>query len=319
MNEPLPANPPRHTFDYDLEHFLLDGKPFQIISGEIHYPRVPREYWRDRLRKMRSLGVNAVCIYTFWDLHEPEPGVFNFDGNLDVASFIEMSREEGLWVLLRPGPYICADWDFGGLPPWLLAYPDMKVRTSDPRFLKASEKYLQELGRRLSHLQVTRGGPIIMVQVENEYGEFGRDNDYLQTIELMIRNAGFDTMLFTCNEYYLGIGAAGTLPDALSAINFGDVTDPEKAFALFEKEYGKRGPLMTSEYWAGGFDHWGEPHKISSAMICAQRLDWMLSHGVSVNLFLAHGGTTFGFMAGANFENKVQTYRTHLRFRRALG
>jgi len=296
----------QHSFGYDDEHFLLDGKSFQIISGEIHYPRVPRDYWQDRLRKIRSLGCNAVCIYSFWDLHEPEPGVFNFDGNLDVASFIEMSEEEGLWVLFRPGPYICADWDFGGLPSWLLTFADMKVRTLDPQFLKASERYFHELGRRLSHLQITRRGPIIMVQVENEYGEFGRDNGYLQTIESMIRDSGFDTTLFTCNEYYPGIGAAGTLPDAVSAVNFGEVTDPEEAFALFEKEHGKRGPLMTSEYWAGWFDHWGEPRKTSNAKVCAERLDWMLSHGISVNMYVAHGGTTFGFMAGANFETKYR-------------
>lgn len=149
-----------------------------------------------------------------------------------------------------------------------------------------------------------------MVQVENEYGEFGRDGDYLQKVESMFRDANFDTMLFTCNEYYPGIGKAGTLPDAVAAANFGDVTDPEQAFALFEKEYGKSGPLITSEYWIGGFDHWGEPHKISSAKVGAERLDWMLSHGISVNVFLPHGGTTFGFMGGANFETKYRPIAT---------
>lgn len=188
-----------HTFGHAGEHFLLDGKPFQIISGDIHCVRVPREYWRDRLRKFRSLGLNTICTYLFWNLHEPVPGTFDFEGNNDVAAFLRMAHEEGLWVLLRPGPYVCSEWEFGGLPSWLLAKPDMKVRTTDPRFLDATRKYMLEVGRQLAPLQITRGGPIIMVQVENEYGEFGKDLVYLGAVEQMIRNAGFDVTLFTSN------------------------------------------------------------------------------------------------------------------------
>ncbi|MGO8818922.1 MAG: glycoside hydrolase family 35 protein [Terriglobia bacterium] len=293
------------TFGHEGEHFLLDGKPFQIISGDIHCVRVPREYWRDRLRKIRSLGLNTICTYLFWNLHEPVPGTFDFEGNNDVAAFLRMAHEEGLWVLLRPGPYVCSEWEFGGLPSWLLAKPDMKVRTTDPRFLDATRKYMLEVGRQLAPLQITRGGPIIMVQVENEYGEFGKDLVYLGAVEQMIRNAGFDVTLFTSNGSGPGALAGGTLPDALSVINFGDTDDPAREFASFAKSR-QNVPRMVGEYWDGWFDHWGERHHVTPPERCARKLDWMLSQGISVNLYMVHGGTSFGFMSGANFDSVYQ-------------
>jgi beta-galactosidase len=294
-----------HTFGQEGEHLLLDGKPFQIISGEMHYPRVPREYWRDRLRKIRSMGLNTICTYVFWNLHEPEPGVFNFEGNLDAAAFLRAAQEEGLWVLLRPGPYVCAEWEFGGLPSWLLATPDMKVRTTDPRFLEASRKYLREAGRQLAPLQITRGGPILMVQVENEYGSFGKDKVYLQAIEQMIRDAGFDVTLFTSNGSAPDELAGGTLPDALSVINFGDNSDPAREFANFAKSR-QNIPRMCGEFWDGWFDHWGERHHVTPPAASARGLEWMLSQGISANLYMVHGGTTFGFMNGANSDFTYQ-------------
>src|SRR5579863_10045214 len=159
--------PGGHTFGWQGEQFLLDGKPFVIRSGEMHYPRVPREYWRDRMRKMRAMGLNTLCTYVFWNLHEPQQGKFDFTGNLDVAEYIRTAQTEGLYVILRPGPYICTEWDFGGFPSWLLATPEIKVRSNDPAFLQAASRYMEQVGKHLAPLQIQRGGPIIDVQVEN--------------------------------------------------------------------------------------------------------------------------------------------------------
>src|SRR5579884_2717579 len=161
---------PAHTFGWSGQHFLLDGKPFQIISGEMHYARVPRPYWRQRMRLMKAMGLNTLTTYVFWNLHEPRPGEYDFTGNLDVAEYIRTAQQEGLWVILRPGPYVCAEWDFGGLPPWLLRTPGVRVRSMDPRYLRPATAYLKRVGEQLAPLQITHGGPIILCQVENEYG-----------------------------------------------------------------------------------------------------------------------------------------------------
>ena len=293
-----------HTFGYEGERFLLDGEPFLIISGEMHYPRVPRPYWRDRMRKMRALGLNTLCTYVFWDLHEPGPGKFDFAGNLDVAAYVRAAQEEGLWVILRPGPYICSEWDFGGLPPWLLSTAGLKVRTTDPRFLEAAAKYLKRVGEQLAPLQITRGGPIIMAQVENEYGSFGHDHDYMNAIRRAIRDAGFEVTLYTSDGSEKTELQGGTLPDQPAAINFGQ-GDPSAEFAKFAKS--RQGvPRMCGEYWDGWFDHWGEKHHATSPEEAAQGIDWMLSRGISVNLYMVHGGTSWGFMSGANFDGTYQ-------------
>jgi len=291
-----------HTFGYKGEHFLLDGEPFLLISAEMHYPRVPRPYWRDRMRKMRALGLNTLCTYVFWNLHESESGKFDFTGNLDVAAYLRTAQEEGLWVILRPGPYICSEWDFGGLPSWLLSTADLKVRTSDPRFLQAAAKYMRRVGEQLAPLQITRGGPIVMVQVENEYGSFGHDHDYMNAIRKIIRDAGFEVTLYTADgpEELEG----GTLPDLPAGVNFGQ-GDPAPEFAKFAK-FRQGVPRMCTEYWDGWFDHWGEAHHTTSPEEAAQGLDWMLSRGISANLYMVHGGTSWGFMSGANFDGAYQ-------------
>jgi beta-galactosidase len=176
---PEAANP-THTFGWKGEHFLLDGKPFVIRGGEMHFSRIPRGHWRDRLRMLKAMGLNTVGTYLFWNLHEPRPGKFDFSGRNDIAEFVRVAQEEGLWVIIRPGPYSCAEWEFGGFPSWLLKTPDMRVRTSDPRYVAAVTRYLHEVGRQLAPLQVTQGGPVIMVQVENEYGSFGSDHGYMR-------------------------------------------------------------------------------------------------------------------------------------------
>lgn len=311
LSGPLPMQPPSasgtkaaHTFGWQGEHFLLDGKPFQIISGDMHYARVPRQYWRDRMRKMKAMGLNTLTTYVFWNMHEPQPGRFDFTGNLDIAAYVRMAQEEGLWVIVRPGPYVCTEWEFGGLPAWLLKKPDMKVRSADPRFLKDAAEYMKEVGRQLAPLQITRGGPVIMVQVENEYGSFGNDKVYLEAVRQMITNAGFDVTLFT-SDGDPGNLAAGTLPDVLSVINFGAKDSPEKKFAIFDK-FRQNVPRMCGEFWVGWFDSWGDRHETVPAQKAAEGLEWMLSRGISVNIYMFHGGSTFGYMNGANM---YETYK----------
>src|SRR5215467_9822395 len=206
------SRPAAHTFAIQGNQFVLDGKPFQIISGEMHYARIPREYWRDRLKKARVMGLNTISTYVFWNAHEPKPGVYDFSGSLDAAAFVRMAQAEGLYVILRPGPYSCAEWDLGGYPAWLLADPSIVLRSTDEKFMAPAERWLKRLGRELAPLQITRGGPIIAVQVENEYGSFGDDKEYMRRILAALRNAGLgEALLYTADG--ADELAAGTLPE----------------------------------------------------------------------------------------------------------
>ena len=296
---------PAATHSIRIEHgqFILDGRPFQIISGEMHYARIPRADWRDRLRKARAMGLNTISTYVFWNLHEPRPGVYDFRGRLDIAEFVREAQQEGLYVILRPGPYVCSEWDLGGLPAWLLADPAMKLRSRDESFLRPAAEWMARLGRELAPLQITRGGPIIAVQVENEYGSFGSDHVYMARIRDIVRKAGFDGAIL-----YTADGAAelpgGTLPDLPAVVNFGP-GDARSSFAAL-KAFRPQGPFMNGEYWDGWFDHWGAPHHVTNAKEQAQELAWMLSQGYSVNLYMFEGGTSFGFMSGANFERAYE-------------
>jgi beta-galactosidase len=290
-----------HRIGIEGDHFVLDGKPFQIISGELHYERIPREYWRDRLKKARAMGLNTISTYVFWNLHEPKAGVYDFAGSLDVAEFVRIAQQEGLYVILRPGPYACAEWDLGGLPAWLLADPNIVLRSADEKFLVPAEQWLQRLGRELAPLQITHGGPIIAVQVENEYGSFGKDHAYMKRVLAALQNAGLgEALLYTADggdEL-----SAGTLPDIHAVVNFG----PGEAKAEFAKSQKFRPgrPMMSGEYWDGWFDHWGDKHQTTDSVQQAQELDWILSQGYSINLYMFHGGTSFGFMNGANWDHK---------------
>jgi beta-galactosidase len=287
-----------HSFAIEGDRFVLDGKPFTIRSGEMHYARIPREYWRDRMKKMRAMGLNTLCMYSFWNVHEPRPGRFDFDANLDIGAFIRTAQEEGLWVLVRPGPYSCAEWEFGGFPSWLYETPDIRVRTTDPRFLAAASRYLKALLAHVAPLQVTRGGPVLMLQVENEYGSFGRDKEYLGAIRRMIVDSGIEVPLYTSDGSEPGELAGGTLPDVMSAVNFGGAPGGEFAsFASFRRNV----PLMCGEYWVGWFDHWGEQHHTGDNEVHLAGIDWMLERNISFNLYMVHGGSNPGFMNGANF------------------
>jgi beta-galactosidase len=298
-----PTDGATHTFAVHGEQFLLDGKPLQILSGEMHYARIPRAYWRDRLKKLKSMGLNTVSTYMFWNFHEPRPGKFDFSGRHDVAAFIRTAQEEGLWVILRPGPYSCAEWDFGGFPAWLLATHGIRVRSTDPRFLAAARRYMLHVGSELVPLQVTRGGPILMSQVENEYGSFGADHAYMNAIKKMIQDAGFDITLFTADGPTPRMLSGGTLPDVLSFINFG--SDPARQFERFAR-FRQNVPRMCAEFYPGWFDHWGEIHHHGNNKNLMEGVDWMLSQGVSFNLYMFHGGTSFGFMNGANYRKAYQ-------------
>ncbi len=283
-------------------YFTFDGKPAVLISGSIHYPRVPRAYWRDRMKKARAMGLNTISTYVFWNAHEKKPGQFNFSGNLDIAEFCKVAQEEGLWVIVRPGPYVCAEWDFGGLPAWLLEDPDTKVRTSDPVFMNAVERYMQAVSKELKPLLARNGGPIIMIQVENEYAVFGYDKKYYQGVKDIIVSVGFDdAMLIRCDWPGDDTIQNGHLDGVVSTMNFGD--NPQHAFKQFNKFYPDL-PRMSGEFWTGWFDHWGTQHHTTDAKAKAKMIDYMLKNNISFNMYMFFGGTNFGFTSGANWSGK---------------
>lgn len=296
---------PKHTFSIGKDQFLLDGKSFQIRCGELHFARIPKEYWRHRIKMMKSLGMNTVCAYLFWNFHEQVPGVFKWDGEADIVEFCKIAQEEGLWVILRPGPYTCAEWEMGGLPWWLLKNDNIKLRTKDPLYIKACQNYLKEVGLVLGSSQVTKGGPIIMVQVENEYGFYADDVEYMGLMKDAISDAGFDVPLFTCNPpYHLKKGFS---KDLFTVVNFG--SDPQNAFKSL-REIQPEGPLMCGEFYSGWFDTWGAPHTFGNTDQYLKDMEYMLKTGASFSIYMAHGGTTFGFWSGADrpFKPDASSY-----------
>ncbi len=289
-----------HTFALGDSTFLLDGKPLQIISGEMHCTRIPRAYWRDRMRKAKAMGLNTIGTYVFWNAQEPEEGKYDFTGNNDIAEFVRIAKEEGLWIVMRPSPYVCAEWEFGGYPYWLLKDKDLKVRSKDPKFIKAYRDYMMELGKQLSPLLVTHGGNILMVQIENEYGSYSDDKEYLDINRKIFREAGFDGILFTCDGP--SQMPKGYLPGYLPAVN--GLDNPPEVKALINKYHDGKGPYYVSEWYPGWFDSWGSPHQTTDADEDAKKLDQVLSAGMSINMYMFHGGTTRGFMNGANMNKK---------------
>jgi beta-galactosidase len=283
--------------------FLLHGEPFRIISGAMHYFRIHPDQWSDRLRKARLMGLNTIETYLPWNLHEPEPGRLVLDGFLDLPRWLRLAQEEGLHVLLRPGPFICAEWDDGGLPAWLLADPDIRLRSSDPRFTAAFDGYLDQLLPALRPFMAAHGGPVIAVQVENEYGAYGDDTAYLKHVHQALRERGVEELLYTCDQANAGHLAAGTLPGTLATVTFGSRVE-ENLAALHAHQ--PEGPLMCSEFWVGWFDHWGGPHHVRPAADAAADLDRLLSAGASVNIYMFHGGTNFGFTNGANHKHAYE-------------
>ncbi|MCE4520392.1 glycoside hydrolase family 35 protein [Xanthomonas hortorum] len=287
------------SFGTQGTQFVRDGKPYQLLSGAIHFQRIPREYWKDRLQKARALGLNTVETYVFWNLVEPQQGQFDFTANNDVAAFVREAAAQGLNVILRPGPYTCAEWEAGGYPAWLFGKDNIRVRSRDPRFLAASQAYLDAVSKQVHPLLNHNGGPIIAVQVENEYGSYDDDHAYMDDNRAMYVKAGFDdALLFTSDG--ADMLANGTLPDTLAVVNFA----PGEAKSAFDKliKFRPEQPRMVGEYWAGWFDHWGKPHASTDAKQQTEELEWILRQGHSANLYMFIGGTSFGFMNGANFQ-----------------
>jgi beta-galactosidase len=291
---------PEDSFTVQGDHFLLDGKPFQIISGEMHYERIPRAYWRARLRMARAMGLNTVATYVFWNIHEPQPGVFHFSGNADLAEFIREAQQEGLKVLLRAGPYSCAEWEFGGFPAWLMKDPRMKMalRSNDPAFMVPVEQWIMRLGREVAPLQIGRGGPILAVQIENEYGDFGADHAYLEHLHQIFLKAGFSNALLYTADPSHALGN-GSIPGVFAAVNFGIGHAQAGLDALAHLRPGQ--PLFASEYWPGWFDHWGQPHQTRPIAPQIADLDYILRRGAGINIYMFHGGTSFGMMSGSSW------------------
>ena len=297
------------------DEFVQGGKPLRILSGAIHYFRVIPEYWRDRLEKLRACGFNTLETYVAWNMHEPRPGEFVFDGRCDLASYVEIAGDLGLNVILRPGPYICSEWDCGGLPAWLLADGNMRLRCAYQPYLDAVDRFMDALMERLVPLQASKGGPIIAMQIENEYGSHGNDKVYLRHLGDGLRARGFEGLLFTSDGAGDWMLAGGTLPDVHKVANFGS-----GAVGQFAKlrEWQPAGPLMCGEFWAGWFEHWGEERHARTAEDAARELDVLLGTGGSVNVYMFHGGTNFGFMNGANHPGTYQPTVTSYDFGAAL-
>ena len=289
-----------HSFSLGENNFLLDGKSFQMISGEIHYTRVPREAWRQRMKMAKAMGLNTIGTYVFWNVHEPEKGKFDFSGNNDIAAFVRTAKEEGLWVVLRPSPYVCAEWEFGGYPYWLQNEKGLIVRSKEPQYLQEYKTYIREVGRQLVPLQVNHGGNILMVQIENEYGSYGSDKEYLEINRKMFIDAGFDGLLYTCDP--AGDVERGHLSGLLPAVN--GLDQPEKVKEIVRKNHNGNGPFYIAEWYPAWFDWWGAKHHKVSADHYVHRLDSVLAAGLSINMYMFHGGTTRGFMNGANYNDQ---------------
>lgn len=293
----------KHVFTLGKTEFLLDGKPFQIISGEMHPARIPREYWRQRIQMAKAMGCNTIAAYIFWNYHETSEGQFDFKtGNHDIAAFIKICREEKMWVLLRPGPYVCAEWDFGGLPPYLLKYPDIKVRCMDPRYLQAAERYVSRLAKEVVPLQCINGGPILMVQVENEYGSYGNDKNYLETLRKFWIEQGIKVPFYTADGATPYMLEAGHIKGTAIGLDSGSSdADFDQA-----KKSDPDAPAFSSETYPGWLTHWGEKWQRPDTNDLKKEMEYLLKNKKSFNLYVIHGGTNFGFSAGANAFSPTQ-------------
>ena len=283
--------------------FCADGKKTAIYSGAMHYFRILPEYWQDRLAKLKACGFNAVETYMCWNLHEPEKGRFDFSGRLDIRRYIELAGELGLYVILRPGPYICAEWDAGGFPAWLLADENIRLRCNDATYLSHVRDYIARVMEEVGDLQCTEGGPIVAMQVENEYGSYGNDKTYLAALRDILKECGAKVMLFTSDGTCPYMLAGGSTPGAMVTVNFG--SNVAGNFAAL-KEEGKDFPEMCTEFWCGWFDHFGERHHTRGYKSVLKEVEAFLDRGASFNFYMFHGGTNFGFTAGANHAARYQ-------------
>lgn len=300
----------KHSFEIKNGNFLYDGKPVQIHSGEMHFARVPKAYWRQRLQMMKAMGLNTVATYVFWNYHETAPGVWDFKtDSRNIAEFIKIAGEEGLMVILRPGPYACAEWEFGGYPWWLQKEKSLVIRSNNQPFLDSCKTYINHLAAQVRNLQITHGGPIIMVQAENEFGSYVAQRKdipledhkaYSAAIKQQLIDAGFDVPLFTSDGSWLFNG--GTIAGALPTANGED--NIEKLKQVVNEYHNGVGPYMVAEFYPGWLDHWAEPFEKVSAEQVVKQTEKYLKAGVSFNFYMVHGGTNFGFTSGANYDKK---------------
>lgn len=294
----LSAAAKAHTFEQGNGTFLLDGKPFVVKAAELHYGRIPREYWEHRIKMCKALGMNTVCLYVFWNYHEQKPGVYDFTGNRDLAHFVSLCKKNGMWVILRPGPYTCAEWEMGGLPWWLLKDRDINLRSLDKRFMEPAARFEKKVAEVLAPYRLENGGNIIMVQVENEFGSYGKDKPYISAMRDSLRASGWDkTQLFQCD--WSSNFEDNALPDLLWTMNFGTNAKVLDQFKRL-KQLRPDAPMMCSEYWSGWFDGWGTAHQTRPSDAMVKGIGTMLDNGISFSLYMTHGGTSFGWWAGAN-------------------
>jgi len=291
------------TFEIGEQDFLLDGRPHQVLSGALHYFRVHPDLWADRIRSARLMGLNTIETYVAWNVHAPTPDVFDTTGPRDLGRFLDLVAAEGLHAIVRPGPYICAEWDSGGFPAWLFRLPGVGVRRNEPTYMAAVRGYLEHVLPVVAARQVTRGGPVIAVQVENEYGAYGDDKDYLRALVDLTRGQGIDVPLLTCDQADDAMLERGGLPELHRTATFGSRT-PERLEVL--RRHQPTGPLMCMEFWCGWFDHWGAHHHTTDPAQSAADLDALLAAGGSVNVYMVHGGTNAGFTNGANDKGVYQ-------------
>ncbi|GAA2752420.1 glycoside hydrolase family 35 protein [Amnibacterium kyonggiense] len=286
--------------------FLLDGEPHRVLAGALHYFRVHPDQWADRIEKARRMGLNAIETYVAWNAHEPVRGSFATDGALDLDRFLRLIGEAGMHAIVRPGPYICAEWDSGGLPAWLFRRPGIRLRSAEPGWLAEIDAYLDHVLPIVAPLQIDRGGPVILLQVENEYGAYGDDTAYLEHLVRRYRGGGITVPLTTVDQPTDDMLERGRVDGALLTGSFGSRV-PERLATL--RQHQPTGPLMCSEFWDGWFDHWGEHHHTTSAEDAAASLDELLAAGASVSIYMFHGGTDFGFTNGANHKG---AYKSHV-------
>lgn len=306
---PVAAQNKPGTFTAGEGTFLLNGEPFVVKAAELHYPRIPREYWDHRIKMCKALGMNTICLYVFWNIHEQQEGVFDFSGNNDVAAFCRLAQKNGMYIIVRPGPYVCAEWEMGGLPWWLLKKADIRLREQDDYFMERVRIFEAKVGEQLADLTIQKGGPIIMVQVENEYGSYGEDKPYVTAVRDIVRESGFDEVtLFQC-DWSSNFEKNG-LDDLVWTMNFGTGANIDEQFRRLG-ELRPTSPKMCSEFWSGWFDKWGARHETRTATDMVAGIDEMLSKGISFSLYMTHGGTSFGHWAGANspgFAPDVTSY-----------
>lgn len=299
-------------FEIGDRDFLLDGQPFRVLSGALHYFRSHPDQWADRIHKARLMGLNTIETYVPWNAHQPSPEEWVWDGGLDLRRFLEAIAAEGMYAIVRPGPYICAEWANGGLPPWLFAAGGVGIRRHEARYLEAVGSFLSHVYAIVAPLQVDRDGPVILLQIENEYGAYGDDADYLRWLADHARAAGITVPFITVDQPEAAMVEAGSLPELHRTGSFGS-RSAERLATL--RSHQPTGPLMATEYWCGWFDHWGAEHHTAAADEQASDLATLLEMGASVNLYMVHGGTNFGFTNGANdkgtYEPTVTSYDYH--------